>query len=276
MNATSVEPCRTARPPIKCVGGKSKLVPELLKRLPKKFGAYHEPFVGGGALFFALQPNQAFLSDLNPYLIDVYCQIRDDVDSLIRELKRPRYDNSEQAYYQVRSFMFANPRLRLCNAADYVYTNKTCFNGLFRVNKEGKFNVPFGRYANPTICDELNLRMCAAALRNAHIYYRDFEVTANNAVKGDVVYFDPPYWPSSNTANFTAYTSTGFGSPDQIRLRNVALRLKNKGVFVLLSNADVPQVRELYNRFRIDRVEMARSVNSKADLRGKVGELLIY
>jgi DNA adenine methylase len=280
VNAPSVEPCRTARPPIKCVGGKSKLVPELLKRLPKTFNAYYEPFVGGGALFFALQSKlqsttKTFLADLNPYLIDVYCQIRDDVESLIRELKKDHYLNNKEAYLDIREVMFNGNRLS--NAAQFIYTNKTGFNGLFRVNKQGHFNVPFGRYDNPTICDEANLRACSRALRNTHIYHRDFVEAVFNARKGDVVYFDPPYWPASKTANFTSYTSDGFGSDDQIRLRDVAKALKKNGVFVLLSNADVPQVRELYKKdFTIDRVEMRRSVNSKGDGRGKVGELLIY
>lgn len=235
--------------------------------------AYFEPFVGGGALFFALQPKKAFIGDANAHLIHTYIAIRDDVDGLIRELKRPRYTNNAEAYYKVRETIFAD---RYRAAAEYVYANKVCFNGLFRVNQQGGFNVPFGKYDNPTICDADNLRACSRVLRNAHIRVGDFTESLKSARKGDIVYADPPYWPVSETANFRSYTSSGFGPDDQTRLRDEALRLKKLGVFVLLSNADVPAVRELYKRFRIDRVEMARSINSCGAGRGKVGELLIY
>jgi DNA adenine methylase len=269
----------SARPPIKIAGGKSKLVPRLLEFVPKTFdhrSGYYEPFFGGGALYFALRPRKAFLGDGNPHLISVYIAIRDDVEGLIRELKKPRYVNTEEAYYRVRETAFGSgDRKRV--AAEFIFMNKCGFNGLFRVNGDGKFNVPFGKYDNPTICDADNLRACAAALCNTHIYRQDFAQTTSNAQKGDFVYFDPPYWPTSKTANFRGYTSSGFGPDDQVRLRDVALRLKKKGVSVVLSNADVPPVRELYKKgFKIERVEMARSINSDGGKRGKVGELLIY
>ena len=264
------------RPWAKCLGGKSKLVPELIRRIPKTFGAYYEPFVGGGALYFALQPKKAFLGDANPHLIRAYQVIRDNVESLIRELGRSRYTNSEEAYYKLRPKLFAN--LTITAAAEFIYVNRTSFNGVFRVNQTtGKFNVPFAYYKNPTICDADNLRACAKVLCNAHIYNQDFEKTLSNARAGDFVYADPPYWPVSATANFRGYTSSGFGPDDQVRLRDVALRLKKKGVCVVLSNADVPPVRELYKKgFKIERVEMARAINSVGTGRGKVGELIIY
>jgi DNA adenine methylase len=267
----------SARPPIKIAGGKRKLVSRLLEFVPKTFdhrNGYYEPFFGGGALYFALQPRKAFLGDGNPHLAAVYIAIRDDVEGLIRELKEPRYANTEAAYYRVRETIFRDSKRA---AAEYIFTNKCGFNGLFRVNSSGGFNVPFGKYDNPMICDAAQLRACAAALRNAHFYSQDFEKTLSNARAGDFVYCDPPYWPVSATANFRGYTSSGFGPDDQVRLRDVALRLKKRGVTVVLSNADVSPVRELYKKgFRMDRVEMARAINSKGDGRGKVGELLIY
>ncbi len=270
------DPDPTITPLLKCVGGKRKLVPELLKRLPKlgPSAAYFEPFVGGGALFFALQPKKAYLGDANEQLMNVYTVLRDDVEGLIRELKKKRYANTSEAYYKVRETIFTGTALR--NAAEFCYVNRTAFNGVFRTNKSGVFNVPFGKYTNPTICNEDNFRACSRALRNVHFSIGDFTTTMKSARKGDVAYFDPPYWPVSKTANFTSYTSDGFDANDQVRLRDEAMRLKTLGVFVLLSNADAPPVRALYKGFRMDRVQMARAINSDGEGRGKVGELLIY
>jgi len=263
------------RPPIKSAGGKTKLLPKILKILPKLSpnNAYFEPFVGGGAVFFALQPKKAFLGDANPHLIATYIALRDDVEKVIRDLTSKRYANNEDAYYRIRKTIFNDPRR---TPAEFIYTNRTGFNGLFRVNQDGKFNIPFGQYKNPTICNADNLRRCARVLCNAHIRAGDFALTLKSARKGDICYLDPPYWPTSDTANFRGYTAGGFGPEDQVRLRDEARRLKKLGVFVLLSNADVAPVRELYKGFKIERVEMPRSINSKGSGRGNVGELLIY
>jgi DNA adenine methylase len=267
-----------ARPFVKFVGGKTKLLPEILQRLPAAFNTYYEPFLGGGAVFFALTEENRFknavIGDANADLMRTYEALARDVDNVIRELKKHLY--KEEYYYAVRKL---RPGLLSLtdHAARFIYLNKTGFNGLYRVNKKGEFNVPFGRYTNPTICDEENLRTVAAVLGKDHgtAVTGDFERTVDGANKGDVVYFDPPYVPASETANFTAYTVGGFGLQDQIRLRDVAKRLAARGVHVLLSNSDTPLVRELYEKFNLEEVQVPRSINSKSGKRGKVGELLI-
>lgn len=267
----------TARPCLKAVGGKTVLLPEILPRLPAKIKTYYEPFVGGGAVFFALAAEKRFkhalIGDANAEFITAYVQIQRDVEGVVRALKKHVYE--ERYYYEVR----AQDPLKLSHndrAARLIYLNKTSFNGLYRVNRKGQFNVPFGKYTNPTICDEENLRAVAAVLKNEGITLGDFAGSVRGAKRGDAVYFDCPYWPVSESSNFTNYTKDGFGFEDQRRLRDCALRLKKKGVHVLLSNADVPPVRELYAKgFKIERVEAPRRINSKSDRRGDVGELLI-
>ena len=267
----------TARPFLKSVGGKTALLPEILLRLPAKINTYYEPFLGGGAVFFALAAENRFkravLSDANEELVVTYIALANLTDKVVRALKKHMYE--EEHYYSVR----ARDTLKMemnARAARFIYLNKTCFNGLWRVNKKGKFNVPFGRYTNPTICDEENLRAVAAVLqRTAVPFATDFEVTVALAKRGDTAYFDPPYAPASATANFTAYTAGGFGPEDQKRLRDVAKKLDERGVHVLLSNSDTPFVRELYRGFKIEKVQAPRRVNSRGDKRGNVGELLI-
>jgi DNA adenine methylase len=262
-----------ARPFLKWAGGKTALLPEILPRLPKKIGTYYEPFVGGGAVFFALAAERferAVLGDANENLIETYFSIKEDLGMVIPLLKLHARKHSEEYFYKVR----ANPGQYI--AARMIYLNKTCFNGLYRVNKKGEFNVPFGKYTNPTICDEENLRAVSAVLYKVEFFPGDFEVTVQDAEKGDAVYFDPPYAPLSETANFTTYTAGGFGFDHQIRLRDVAKRLITRGVHVLLSNSDTPLVRDLYKKgFKIEEVQAPRRVNSKGGKRGNVGELLI-
>jgi DNA adenine methylase len=265
-----------AKPFLKAVGGKTVLLPEILPRLPAKIKTYYEPFLGGGAVFFALAAagrfERAVVSDANEELAITYVALANLTDKVVRALKKHVYD--ETHYYSVR----AQDPLKLemsVRAARLIYLNKTCFNGLWRVNRKGQFNVPFGRYTNPTICDEENLRAVSLALRRVTVASLDFEKTVLPAKRGDAVYFDPPYVPVSETANFTAYTAGGFGPDDQARLRDVAKRLDERGVHVLLSNADTPLVRELYKGFRIESVQAPRRVNSKGGKRGNVGELLI-
>jgi len=258
------------------VGGKGRLLPELLARLPVSFADYHEPFIGGGAVFFALSttrgPGRSSLSDANPALIEVYRALRDDVDGVIAALRLHRYDRDH--YYRVRA---QRPEaLTLAErAARVIYLNKTCYNGLYRENRAGQFNVPFGRYANPTICDEPNLRAASAVLQGVDIACRPFPTVLDAARPGDFVYFDPPYVPVSATANFTAYNRHGFGPDDQRRLRDVFAALAGRGVRAMLSNSDTPLVRELYAGFRVEQVFAARAVNSRANGRGKVAEVLV-
>jgi len=274
--AFSAQP--VARPFLKWAGGKTVLLPEILSRLPKKIGTYYEPFVGAGAVFFALAAERRFefsvIGDTNRELMQTYVSLHHDVGKVISALKKHVYD--EKHYYAVRE---KNPSSLTTAelAARFIYLNRTCFNGLYRVNQQGKFNVAFGRYTNPTICDEENLKAVSETLRYAEVapVFLDFQGTVVNAQPGDAVYFDPPYVPVSGTANFTAYSAGGFGPIDQRRLHKVATDLAVRGVHVLLSNSDTPFVRELYKSFKIEHVEVPRRVNSKASKRGNVGELLI-
>lgn len=261
---------------LKWAGGKGRLLPELLARVPDEFNAYHEPFVGGGALFFALagqgRIRRAYLSDANAGLIDVYLALRNAVEEVIAALGQHAYEREH--YYRVRALRPEALTLPE-RAARVIYLNKTCYNGLYRENRAGQFNVPFGRYKNPTICDEPNLRAASAVLQGVDIARRRFSTVLDYAQPGDFVYFDPPYHPVSPTANFTTYDRDGFGPDDQRQLRDVFAALADKGVRAMLSNSDMPFVRDLYAGFHIEQLYAARAVNSKANGRGKVAELLI-
>ena len=270
------------KPFIKWVGGKRRLVPELLRQAPEDFGRYHEPFVGGGALFFGLAEEHAgrerwaSLSDTNLRLVRTYRAVRDDVEGLIARLRDYAEAHDKDQYYAVRALDVDRMEHDADVAAWFIYLNKTGFNGLYRVNRKGDFNVPMGRYKNPNICDGDNLRACSRALHGVDIRQEGFERAAARAVAGDFLYFDPPYVPASATANFTAYTSDGFGYAEQERLRDVARDLKSRGARVILSNSDTPPVRSLYQRgFAKRQVMMTRAVNSRASKRGGVPELLI-
>jgi len=265
-----------ARPFLKWAGGKTQLLPELLARVPVAFGRYHEPFVGSGALFFALRARslgaKACLSDANGPLVEAYKAIRDDVEGVIASLST--HENVEAHFYRVRAL---DPRTLPPpeRAARILYLNRTCFNGLYRENRNGQFNVPFGRYANPRICDGENLRAVSRELKGVVVSRREYAGVLKIAKPGDLVYFDPPYQPVSTTSSFTGYDRHGFGEGDQRRLRDVFAELASRGVHVLLSNSDTPLVRELYEGFRIDRVWASRSINSKGDRRGKVAEVIV-
>lgn len=270
------------RPFLKWAGGKRQLLDELLRHVPASYGQYFEPFLGGGALYFELKPPIATVSDTNLFLTAAYKAVRDDVDGVIRFLKYHEARHSKAHYYAARA-SFINPTdgrpvgsLTSC-AARLIYMNRTCFNGLWRVNKKNEFNVPMGKYENPTICDAPNLRACARALKQTKIFHYDFEEAVAEAEKGDFAYFDPPYAPVSATSNFVGYSKDGFSQADQSRLAAVARRLKARGVKVLLSNSDTQVIRDLYKRgFELRRVEARRAINSKATKRGNVGELLIW
>ena len=263
----------TARPFIKWVGGKRQLLTELRRHVPERFGRYFEPFVGGGALFFDLAPSAAMLADANERLIRTYHGVRDHVDAVIGLLRS--YPHDEAFYYLMRG-VDIDAKLDAEVAAWFIYLNKTGFNGLYRVNKRNRFNVPFGSHSNPTICDEEHLRACSAALAGTALEVADFEAAVSSAVAGDLVYFDPPYVPMTATSNFTSYTSGGFTPADQLRLRNVALDLAERGVHVILSNSSAGAVRELYaNGFAVHEVASRRAVNSKASARGAVKELVM-
>ena len=262
------------RPFVKWAGGKRQLLAAIRKHVPETYGTYHEPFLGGGAVFFELSPLRAFLSDSNERLVRSYRGIKNDVDGVIHLLK---------GYKRNRRFFLKMRKADIDRATDaevaawFIFLNKTGFNGLYRVNSKNRFNVPYGDNKNAHICDEDNLMACHRALANAEIAHEDFSKVLERAVPGDLVYFDPPYVPLSATSYFTSYTAKGFTNEDQIRLRDIALELKKKGVHVILSNSS--SARSLYeehgNDFSLSRVLAARAVNSRADRRGKITELLI-
>jgi DNA adenine methylase len=266
------------RSPVKWAGGKRKLVSEIKRHFPATFGRYWEPFVGGGAVFFSLSEEEqrgAVLSDMNEPLVETYLALRDDFHELVRELGKEAYANTVEAYAKVRIKNF-RVGSRAARAADFLYCNKAGFNGLFRMNLKGEFNVPFGRY-DAIRFDFENLKRVSQALgRVSAIALQDFgRITPS---KGDVVYFDSPYAPLSQTSSFTAYTAGGFGLAEQERLMKFALKLKRKGVTVVLSNSSAPLIKELYGHageFMMHEVLGARAVNSDKTKRGKVLEYVI-
>lgn len=272
----SPEESTKRKPFVKWAGGKSQILPQLIARLPEKFGTYFEPFVGGGALFFAISPERAVLSDLNPELINAYVMVRDNVEAIIRELKKLRYE--EEMYYEWRNadralnFSRWSPVRR---AVRFLYLNRICFNGLYRVNSRGEFNVPFGRYSNPVICQAEILRSCSEALQGQTIEESSFENILVSVKKGDFVYLDPPYIPVSKTANFTSYVAGGFDESLQKRLSEFCRTLDSLGVHFLLSNAHHETIEELYDGFQIEKILARRAINSKGAKRGEVSEVLV-
>jgi DNA adenine methylase len=264
-----------AKPFVKWVGGKRQLLADIAEINPWKAtrGTYHEPFLGGGAVFFHLRPQKAVLTDSNERLIRTYRGIKKDVEGVIRLLRS--YPHQKRFYLEMRSRdIDAESDTEV--AAWFIYLNRTGYNGLYRVNSRNIFNVPFGDYKKPTICDADTLRACSRALRGAKIEARDFANVLDRAKPHDFVYFDPPYIPLTATSSFTDYTSEGFSDAEQVRLRDVALELKKRGVSVLLSNSSAPRVYDLYSRFRCVEVDARRSVNCKPNGRGRIPELVIY
>jgi DNA adenine methylase len=263
-------------PFLKWAGGKRQLLPLLLRAAPASIETYYEPFIGGGALFFALYAEKRFrravLADQNEELIRCYQALKDDVEEVIRELQRLPHDEKE--YYRIRA---ASPAAMSASerAARTIYLNKVGFNGLYRVNSRGQFNVPFGRYVRPNICDEPRLRAAAIALQDVALHCQDFALTTAPARSGDFVYFDPPYVPLSATSSFTAYGEVPFGPDEQGRLASTLRALGERQVAALLSNSDCVSTRDLYRGLRPRKVEVRRSINSVATRRGSVGELLV-
>lgn len=272
------------KPFVRWVGGKRQLLAQFrLRNLfpPELFdplkNTYHEPFVGGGAVFFDLLPKNAILSDLNKELVTTYNIIKSDVDGLIKSLKKHKI--SKDYFLKIR----AKDISKLSDveiASRFIYLNRTCFNGLYRVNRSGQFNVPFGKNKNPLICDEVNLRHVSEALQNVTIKHQDYKEVLKKAKKGDFIYFDPPYYPVSKTASFTAYTADAFLDKEQIELRDIFVALDKKGCFVMLSNSDTPFINKIYSeiqnkKIRINSVLAGRAVNARASGRGKITEVVI-
>lgn len=271
-------------PFVKWVGGKRQLLRqfrELGLYPPEDFdpvnNTYFEPFVGGGAVFFDLLPKHAVLSDMNAELVTTYNVIKSNVEALIRSLRHHTYE--KEHYLKVRA---KNPE-KLSDvevASRFIYLNRTGFNGLYRVNSKGIFNVPFGSYKNPRICDATNLRRASKALQHVTIRRDDYQTVLKRAKKGDFIYFDPPYHPLTATAAFTSYTASGFSAEDQIRLRDVFVELHKRGCCVMLSNSSAPFIKKIYGeikdkKVRITEIEAGRMVNSRPAGRGKIKEVLV-
>lgn len=264
------------KPFLKWVGGKRKLLPELEKRIFNDYLTYYELFMGGAALFWHLKPQKAVLTDINSELVNTYRCIQRDVENLIVDLQKHYYDR--EYYYQIRNCDRTSKYATwtdIQRASRFIFLNKTCFNGLYRVNSKGQYNVPFGKYKNPKIVDADNLRACSQALQNTEIICGSFLDLESRITPQDFVYLDPPYIPLNATSNFTNYSSQGFDTKMQIELRNFCNRLDRQGVRFMLSNSSAPLIFDLYSDFKIELVDMARSINSKGDKRGKIEEVLV-
>jgi DNA adenine methylase len=283
---------RDVRPFVKWAGGKGQLLPELNKMIPSQFNTYFEPFLGGGAMFFHLvsrgiEFNNAYLSDTNVELITAYKAIKlnpKQVTELLQtydiEYKKFQpYSEQQKEYYNrlrdARNNSIKGFSSDVERAARFIALNRTCFNGLYRVNSSCEFNVPPGKYKNPLICDSSNLKNVSNALARATILADDFRNVTQNAQKGDFIYFDPPYQPLNSTSYFTAYTADGFGNRDQSQLAEVFRRLNSRGCLLLLSNSNTPYIRKLYSDFSIKEVDAQRAINSDGSKRAGHKELLI-
>ncbi|WP_187647085.1 DNA adenine methylase [Nitrosophilus labii] len=273
-----------AKPFVKWVGGKRGLVSQLLPLIPKNFNNYFEPFVGGGALFFELfnlgllRDKQIFIFDKNEELINSYLVVKNSPEKLLKRLKEFQTNHSKEFYYEVREWDRKDDFKNLdevLRAARFIYLNKTCFNGLYRVNKKGFFNVPIGRYKEPKIYDEELILNASYALQNATIEVADFSKVLEYAKKEDFIYFDPPYYPLNETSNFTSYTDMAFLEEEQKRLYEVFNKLDKRGCFVMESNSDTEFIKTLYEKYKIDVVYMNRFINSKKDGRLKIEEVVI-
>lgn len=271
------------KPFLKWAGGKRQLLPEIELYYPTKYKKYYEPFVGAGAVLFDLKPRNAVINDFNHELINTYKTVKEDVESLILLLEEHEKNNDKDYFYSVREWDRTDEidsKSALERAARLIYLNKTCFNGLFRVNSQGQFNVPFGRYKNPAIVNAPVLRAVSNYLNksNISILNGDYAEAVKDAKAGDFVYLDPPYAPvRSDNTSFVGYTLNGFGDAEQERLRDVFVSLDKKGCFVLLSNSSVPLIHELYKDYEetTQIIGATRAINSKAKGRGKVDEVLI-
>jgi DNA adenine methylase len=265
-----------ARPFLKWAGGKSQLIGQYSPYFPKrgKIRRYYEPFVGSAAVFVHLQPSGACLADVNEKLVEIYEVVQKDVEALIDALRG--YQNDEDEFYRIRA-QKPEELGKVERAARMIYLNRTCYNGLYRENRSGEFNVPFGRYNNPTICNPTRLRRASEALAGTTLQNADFEEVVERASSGDLVYFDPPYVPLNATSNFTSYNRHGFSADDQRRLADTFHGLASRGCSVMLSNSSAPLVYDLYDGkgYRLLEMKARRSINSRADSRGIVTELLI-
>lgn len=256
-----------ARPFLKWVGGKRSILPLLLERMPKQYGTYREPFIGGGALFFAVQPQRAYISDINFHLILAYQAVRDDLAGLTELLKLHSKNHNKKNFYEARELLSSeSDKTKI--AALMIYLNKTCFNGLYRVNKSGGFNVPMGSYTAPTLFEDEVLLADSSALQGATVTCHPFSQTP--VVREDFYYFDPPYHKT-----YDGYNGAGFGDDKHERLATLCREIHSANGYFMLSNSDTPFIRGLYNGFTIEQVSASRSVSCKSHQRGKENELII-
>lgn len=265
-------------PFLKWVGGKRQLMNTITQHIPTQISTYYEPFVGGGAVLFNNQPKKAVISDLNSELINVYKVIKEFPNELIEDLKT--HKNEADYFYETRALDRSSQYSDLSSikkASRVIFLNKTCYNGLYRVNNAGEFNSPFGRYKNPNIVNESTIKAVSDYLNTnkIEILNSDYEEALKNIRKGSFVYFDPPYAPLSKSSNFTGYNQGGFDMQDQVRLRDLCDKLNKKGIKFLLSNSDTPLISELYKDYKITLVKANRSINSNAKKRGEINEVLI-
>lgn len=266
-------------PVLKWAGGKRQLLDTLIPLVPKDYSVYCEPFVGGGALFFALQPQSACINDVNHELIRVYTVIKNDVDALIEQLKQ--FQNNKDQFYEIRSWDRNKDKYNhlsdIEKAARIIYLNKTCFNGLFRVNASGEFNVPFGNYANPNIVNEPVLRAISFYFNNSEIVFNavDYAEILKNLPDNAFVYLDPPYDPVSVTANFTGYTKDGFSRDEQIKLRKCCDELNERGIKFMLSNSATDFICDQYSKYNIEIISAKRLVGADASKRGRIQEVIV-
>lgn len=266
-------------PVVKWVGGKRQLLPTLTPLLPERFTTYCEPFLGGGAMLFWRQPQRAIVNDVNSDLIHMYEAIRDNVENLILELEKHKNDSAH--FYEVRDWDRNREQYDALSsiekAARIIYLNKTCYNGLFRVNNAGEFNTPFGNYKNPNIVNAPTLRAVSAYFQKAEITFScsDYTDVLAEIPRGTFVYLDPPYDPVSDTANFTGYSQDGFYKDDQIRLRECCDDLTQRGIKFMLSNSATDFIKEQYAAYHITVVKAKRAVNSDAAGRGQVDEVVV-
>lgn len=270
---------RLVAPVVKWVGGKRQLLNDITPLLPSKFTTYCEPFLGGGAVLFHVQPTNAYANDINAELIQMYEVIRDHVDELIAELEQ--HPNNEEHFYNIRDWDRDKEKYaqlsKIQKAARIIYLNKTCYNGLFRVNNAGEFNTPFGHYKSPNIVNAPTLKAVSNYFNKAHITFSsvDYEEVLSKLPKGSFVYLDPPYDPVSDTANFTGYTKSGFGRDEQIRLRKCCDDLDRRGIKFMLSNSATEFIKQQYHAYSITPVKAKRAINSNAEKRGAVDEVVV-
>lgn len=267
-------------PVVKWVGGKRQLIKQIAPLIPKTYPTYCEPFLGGGAVLFHLQPKHAIINDANSDLIELYEVIRDSVEELIESLSG--HENSADYFYNIRALDRDKKQYAALSPIDrasrLIYLNKTCYNGLFRVNNAGEFNTPFGAYKNPNIVNAVTLRAVSKYLRENDIILNngDFAHVLKNLPERSFVYLDPPYDPVSDSSAFTGYTSIGFGRNEQIRLRKYCDELNERGIRFLMSNSDTEFIRDQYSNYIIDTVQAVRNINSRGDRRGNVSEVLVH